>query len=164
MDSFETSTSLVVWVLNCFHCQRKKYYVACMLFLQNPSHFRPPYGTRSLQAYRTPLLVYHIQKRKVFFDYFPSIFFIIYDVFDTTISSCIRSLECIFLPSSFNIKKKEPGTGASRRYDQFRNGQDMNLFILIYCHNAASAERFPHLALLWFWERILANSQPIHMK
>ena len=82
-----------------------------MLFLQNPSHFRPPYGTRSLQAYRTPLLVYpsHIQKRKVFFDYFPSIFFIIYDVFDTTISSCIRSLEIYF--SSFIFQHKKKGAG-----------------------------------------------------
>ena len=49
------------------------------------------------------------QKRKVFFYYSPSIFFIIYDVFDTTISSCIHSLECIFLPSSFNIKKRSWG-------------------------------------------------------
>ena len=29
------------------------------------------------------------------------------------------ALKCIFLPSSFNIKKKEPGTGASRRYDYY---------------------------------------------
>ena len=88
-----------------------------MLFLQNPSHFRPPYGTRSLQAYRMPLLVYHIQKRKVFFDYFLSTFFIIYDVFDTTISSCIHSFEMYFSSFIFQHKKKELGTGASRCYD-----------------------------------------------